>query len=363
MREIQLLERIVHELDEYQLTQNQKKGFLFHLGYSIDQYAKYIGVYGHNGLLKNRPVTNILPDNIEVDEEKLSYSTDSIRSCYYTFAKVIQEIWIKNEKLLDEYINVGPQYLYTGELNYTLWENNIGKSFIGVVIDTGTLDFLECLGSEMDEIEADFDYHYVWHGNYLAMWSMMDDYQSYSFIVDKINAVMSPYLKSLINYPLYFELNKENLNQSELLVQVLLSSLKLEENPTFRQMASKWVKDSLLDSNGNLKKEYQLNSNNLGSLLMQFAIDGFHFKYSLNSVQTQDIENAGNVFDLGELIGTDIDLGQYASIIAQISDQQFGYDFRDANWLNKGVYLQFLSFYFILSMRYSVYFKSLKNNE
>jgi hypothetical protein len=96
---------------------------------------------------------------------------------------------------------------------------------------------------------------------------------------------------------------------------------------------------------------------------MQLAMDGFEFKNNLNSVQIQEIENAGNVFDLGELTGTDTDLGQYASIIAQITDQQFGYDFRENNWLNRGVYLQFLSFYFILSMRYSVYFKTIISNE
>jgi hypothetical protein len=363
MENTNLVERIVDDLDAYELTENQIKGFLFHLGYSVDQYAKYIGVYGQTGLMKNRPVTYLLPEDLEVDEDDLSYDTDLIRSCYYTFAKVIHELWINNEKKLDEFINVGPEFLFTGELISQLWENNIDKSFIGSIIDKGTLDFLECLGSELNEIVAKSYEYYIWHGNYLAKWSMLDDYQSYSFIVDKINSVMSPYLKSLINYPLSVEMDIENFNQNEVFVQVLLSALKLEENRTFRQSASKWVKECLIDSNDNLKNEYQLYSSNLGGILMQLAMDGFEFKNNLNSVQIQEIENAGNVFDLGELTGTDTDLGQYASIIAQITDQQFGYDFRENNWLNRGVYLQFLSFYFILSMRYSVYFKTIISNE
>lgn len=363
MKNINLIGRIIHEIDGYQLSENQKKGFLFHLGYTVDQYAKYIGVYGQNGLMKNKPISYILSDDLEIDEESTSYSTDSIRGCYYTIAKVIHDLWVDSETSLDEFINVGPQFLFTGEIISSLLEGNIDKSFNGITIDTGILDFLECLGRELEEIEVNSYEDYVWHGNYLSMWSMMDDYKSFSFIVDKINAVLSPYLKTILHYPISVEVDPENFNISDTFVQVLLSTLKLEEHRTFRQLGSKWGKKVFLESTDVIENNYQSFTKNLNEILKQLAVDGFEFKCELNSIQFHEIENAGNVYDLGELNGRDVALGQYASIIAQITHQQFGYDFREKNWLNKGIYLQFLSFYFILSMRYSVYFNSLKQNE
>jgi hypothetical protein len=363
MKNINLIGRIIQEIDEYQLSENQKKGFLFHLGYTVDQYARYIGVYGQNGLMKNKPISFILSDDLEIDEDSTSYSTDSIRGCYYTIAKVIHELWVENETSIDEFINVGPQFLFTGEIISSLWEDNIDKSFNGLTIDTGILDFLECLGKELEEIEVQSFEEYIWHGNYLAMWSMMDDYKSYSFIVDKINAVLSPYLKTILHYPISVEIDIENFHINESFVQVLLSTLKLEDHRTFRQLGSKWSKKVFLESSGIIENKYHSFTKNIGNILMQLAADAFAFRNELNSIQFQEIENAGNVYDLGALIGQDIDLEKYATIIAQITHQQFGYDFRENYWLNKGTYLQFLSFYFILSMRYSVYFNSLIQNE
>ena len=115
----------------------------------------------------------------------------------------------------------------------------------------------------------------------------------------------------------------------------------------------------MFDDEGNMYDHFNLEKSNLGSLLLQFAYEGFQFKYTLNPVEFNEIYSAGNVYKLEQFEGKDIDLNTYASIIAQITHQQFGYDYRQSTWLNNGTYLQFLSFYFMLSMRYSVYLRNL----
>jgi hypothetical protein len=214
----------------------------------------------------------------------------------------------------------------------------------------------------LDEIDPTNFENYLWHGNHLGMLGMLDDYQSYSFVVDKINTVSSPYLKTFITYPLSIELDKENFNTTDLYSQIFASAIKLEGNKTFRKKATHWQREIMLNEVGILNVEYDFFSSNLGATLYKLALNGFQFKKSLTSDEFQEIKGSGNVFELGELSDQDLDLGKYVNIITQITRQQFGYDFRETNWANKGIYLQFLSFYFILSMRYSVHFGSVTDH-
>jgi len=362
-----IIQRIISELSYFELTENQILGYLFHLGYTVDQNARYIGVYGKNGLevgiMENNPFSYLLESDFEVEDNLLSYDSDEIKSCYYTFAKVIHEIWVENEKSLDSFINVGPQFLFTGEIHEEIWKTNEGTQFIGLSIDAGVLHFFESLGCELaDKGITDFN-ECLWYGHDLYFGSALDDNRSFSYVVDKINTVMSPFLKMFLTYPINVEVNKVSFEETDLYTNVFRALSKIDENTQRRNLSVQWQKDTMFDSEGNLYENYDVVERSMGNLLMQFAYDGFQFKYSLNSIQYKEVQNAGNVLKLEEFEGKDIDLGTYASIISQITHMQFGYDYRENSWLNRGVYLQFLAFYFMLAMRYSVYLENLIERE
>jgi hypothetical protein len=362
-----ITQRIISDLSYFELTENQILGFLFHLGYTVDQHAKYIGVYGSKGvevgLMESNPFSYLLDNNFEVEDNQLSHESEEIRSCYYTFAKVIHEVWVESEIALDTFINVGPQFLFTGEIHEEIWKRNEGTPFLGVNIDEGVLVFFECIGNELSERGiTDFN-ECLWYGHDLYFGSAMDDNRSFSYVVDKINTVMSPFLKMFLTYPINVEVNKVSFEETDLYTNVFRASSKIDDNTQRRNLSVQCQKDTMFDSEGNLYENYNVDEQSMGHLLMQLAYDGFQFKYSLNSIQYKEVQNAGNVLKLEEFEGKDIDLGTYASIIAQITHMQFGYDYRENSWLNRGVYYQFLAFYFMLAMRYSVFLENLIEKE
>ena len=355
--------KIISDLSYFGLSDNQILGFLFHLGYTIDQYAMYIGVYKGSGseasLMNQNPLSYLLEEDFEIEADLQSLDSNEIRCCYYSFAKVIHEIWVQDDKTLDAIINVGPQYLFTGEIHSEIWGTNEGKEFNGFNIDSGFLVFFESIGLALSTSNV-IDYREcLWYGKDLWFGSALDDFRSYSYVVDKINTVMSPYLKMLLNYPIDVEINKTFFEENDLFTKIFGLASKLEDNKQMRNLSIEWQRKAMFDVDGNLYENYDINEQPLPNLLMQFAYDGFQFKYSLNSIENQEIYNAGNVLKLEQFEGKDVDLPTYASIIAQITHMQFGYDYRQNKWLNTGVYIQFLSFYFMLAMRYSVYPKDL----
>ena len=233
-----ITERIISNLKEFKLTENQILGFMFHLGYTIDQYSKYIKVYGNNGvevgLMANNPFSYLLDDDFEVEENLQSYDSDELRSCYYTFSKVIHEVWVGNEQSLDSFINVGPQFLFTGEIQSEIWEKNDGKPFQGANIDEGFLVFFECIGNSLADGDIIDYYECLWYGQDLHFGSALDDPKSYSYVVDKINTVMSPCLKMLLNYPINIETDKAKFDETDLFTNVFRATILLEDNKQMR---------------------------------------------------------------------------------------------------------------------------------
>lgn len=356
---MEVTQRIDDELRVFGFTENQILGFMFHLGFTVDQNANYIGVYGINGnemgLMKNKPSTYLLDSDYEPDDTELLDDTDLIRSCYYTFAKINQEAWHKEETPLSNYINVGAQYLFTGEVNETLWEACSKEKYNAATIDKGYLLFFEILGQDLEENDIKNIADCIWFGKNLALYSAFDDRKSYSFVVDKINTLMSPYLKMMLNYPIQYELNKETYNRQDIFSNIFQSTLKLQSTKLIRDRFLEWMQEKMLDENGILSEEFTFNIDNPGLDYALMSEYGFQFKNSLNSIDYETIFNAGNVYKLIEFEGKDIDLRTYFSIIAQIMNMQFGYDVTNKEWPNYGIFLQFNAFFFIQAMRYSVY--------
>jgi hypothetical protein len=358
--------RIKDELEIFQLTETQILGFMFHLGYGVDRHARYIGAHGKSGveigMMKNNPLSYLLDDEYEIEDNLLEFSNDSITSCYFTFAKVIHEDWVKSDDSIESLINVGPEFLFTGEIDDLLWNNCSGNDFNGVNIDQGFLLFFERIGQELTDLDITDIKDALWYGKDLNKASVIDDPMSYSYVVDKLNTLMSPYLKMILNYPILFELNTAQYENDDLFSNIFNSTLKLEKNKTIRELCSKWQAHIMRNENGVAEVYLDFDEENLGYFIWQMSNDGFQFKNSLNANQFEEIKNAGDVFKLVEFEGKDVDLNTFATIIAQIMHQQYGYDYRIKNWSNYGAYLQYLSFYFLLSMRYSVYFNNLIEN-
>ena len=361
MNKSPITERIKNELEVFQFNEEQILGFMFHLGFTIDQYAKYIDVYSWRGtrLMENNPYSYLIDEEFEIEDNLLSYDSDNIRSCYFTFAKVIHEEWVKKIEPLDNFINVGQNYLFTEEMQEDIWNSCSEMEFTGSNVDLGYLIFLENVGIDLKSKGITDCYECLWYGNDLYLGSILDDNASYSYVVDKINTLMPPFLKMMLYYPINIEINKESYNNLNLFSNVFLSAVELEGNDLVKELSCKWMRDRMFNSDGNMLEKYSLIEENLNRTIMQLAFDGFQFKYSLNSIQLDEIINAGNVYQIADLEGTNIDLNTYVTIIVQIIHRQYGLDCRARNWSNYGSYLQFLSFYFILAIRYSVYFNDL----
>ena len=118
---------------------------------------------------------------------------------------------------------------------------------------------------------------------------------------------MPPSLKLLLSYPVKFELNKSEYLESSPFSNILKACLKLESNKTIRKQTFNWHKVVMFDDEGKLNAEYELNEDNLKSLLLNMAYDGFQFKYSIEQAIYDEIYNEGNVYKL-EQEGKIIDL-------------------------------------------------------
>ena len=357
----EVTDRIDKDLNFYGFDSIQKIGFFFYLGYCSEQFAREQGIYGSNsiesGIMENSPCSYLLDDDYEVEENMLGNS-DDVRSCFLTFAKVIHEDWVKAKQPLNQIINVGSGYLFTDEINEEIWNYNQGKDFNGTTIDEGYLHFFSTLGNVLNLLKITDINDCLWYGKDLFFASIFDDIKSYSYVVDKLNTLIPPCLKLLLSYPVKFELNKLEYQELSSFSNILKACLKLESNKTIRDQTFNWHKVVMFGDDGNLKDEYELNEDNLGPILMQMAYDGFQFKYSIEQDIYNEIYNEGNVYKL-EQEDKIIDLNTYATIGVQIVHQTFGYDYRIRNWSNYGMFLQFLSLYFITMVRYSVYPKEL----
>ena len=354
---------ILTDLGRYGFTKYQTAGFFFYLGYCSDRFSLVQGLYSRQssekGKMNEFPTSYLLDEEYEVQENL--FDSEVARSCFVTFAKVIQEDWNKGKAPLSNFVNIGPNYLFTDEFHEGIMDFNVGKKFIGRTIDEGYLDFFETLGSDLNDQDITEINDCVWYGKDLYFASVMDDQNSYNYVVDKLNVLMPPCLKIFLTYPYDYWTSSRDFAQKSLFSKVLKASLSLESNATIRDLTYDWHNKSLLNQNGGLIDDYDSMKNNLGSVLLKLTQTAYDFKNSISKEEFNEIYNDSDVYEF-DSTGQIIDLKSYSYLINEVVRLTFGYDFGQKNWSNNGMLLQFLSFYFMTAVRYSVYPKDVINN-
>jgi hypothetical protein len=347
---------ILRDLGNYGFTKIEQAGFFFYLGYCTDYYAISQGLFSRRtpepGMMNDFPTSFYLSEEDEIEDNQLD--SDSVRTCFITFAKVIQEEWFKDKRPLSTFINIGPNYLFTDEISEEIWKFNAGKTFIGRTIDEGYLHFFKMLGTELYDNGISEVNDCIWYGRDLYHASIMDDPNSYKYVVDKLITLMPPCLKIFLTYPYEYWKSSYEFHRLNLFTRVFKSALNLEENDTIKETTLDWFQKAILDESGRLLTDFDFRENSPQDLLLHFTTSAIKIKKSLTPGVNEEIYNEPSGFDL-DITGQVIELPAYIYLIKEIVRLNYDYDFNKKNWANRGMMMQYFAFYFITAVRFSVY--------
>lgn len=347
---------IIRDLSFFGFTKTQKAGFFFYLGYCTDYYAISQGLYSsqstESGMMSNLPTSFFLSEEDEIWDQPID--SDNLRTCFVTFTKVIQEEWFKDKPPLSTFINIGPNYLFTDDINEEIWRFNAGKPFIGRTIDEGYLHFFKMLGTELFDQGVYEENDCIWYGRDLYHSSIMDDPNSYKYLVDKLITMMPPCLKIFLTYPHEYWKSSNEFHRLNLFTRVFSSALNLERNDTIREISLDWFQKTILDESARIRPELDFRNNSPNDLLVNFTKSAVKIKKSLTNEVIEYIYNVPTGFDL-DINGQVIELAGYSYLIKEILRLNYGYDFKNQNWANEGMMMQYFAFYFKTAIRFSVY--------
>ena len=122
----------------------------------------------------------------------------------------------------------------------------------------------------------------------------------------------------------------------------------------------RWHQYVFYDDKDTMNAFWDFSADKHFSTLGSLALNGSNLKSQLNPEQLTAFLNNPNALET-DIVGETISIKQYLGVIAQITEFVYGYDLKESNWKNHGVYLQVICFFYIESCCYSVFPEAVKD--
>ena len=347
------LKRFNDDINQCGFNKSVELGFYFFMGFVGERFSENIGIGNSKGYY------DLFPDSHE-DKE---ISCDDIRRKIYTIAKLIDEISNSKNPLSDN-INIGHNFVFTGEIESSLFDEFSDEKFSAITLDNLYTKFFECIGDEMISCNVLTLENVISQSKNTAMWWFLDDQISTRFVVDKLLAMTPPLYKALLYYPINYSFNKKAFDSNSLFSNVLRFSL---ENLPSNVDGDKLVNDSILktihrwhqfvfyDDGEKMNPFWDFKEENLISTLLTIALHSSKLVNHIPDNLKLDFKKKCELLAEVDNINESISVKHYTSIIDQLMKSLHGYDLLASNWLNKGLYIQVVGSFYINACLFSVY--------
>jgi hypothetical protein len=351
----ELQDRWLRDIETCCFSDQEKDGLYFFMGLVGDLYLKKRGLGGgaFNGYLSQA---------IECEDETESQYIDSeqIRSTLYTAAVILQEKWSKSDRPLSDSINVGAGYVFEGVLNEEMLEHFQELDFDAKSVDELFLAVFESFGECLSDNGVTGFKDCLKQGSELSSACLIDDARSSVYVFEKLITIIPPLFEALLNYPILYATNINAFKSNELFSMVLNHALNLRLGEEIKMALHRWHQYVFYDDKDAINAFWDFSADKHFSTLGSLALNGSNIKSQLNPEQLTAFLNNPNTLET-DLKGKTISVKQYLGAIAQIMEIVYGYDLKESNWKNHGLYLQVICFFYIESCCYSVFPEAVKD--